>query len=489
MRFGDQTWTYGAFDAWVNQAANALAERGVKRGSHVAVWLGSSPDTFRLHLALYKLGAVVVPLISKATEAETHFVLEHSEAEVLIADVELASVPPALDELPLLRSVIPVGAPEGDPSASTYEQFDLASTDAPADSGSAPDELAILLYTSGSTGKPKGVMIPAQGFVDTGRAFARHFELRPTDNYLLTLPMFHAAGAISSPGQTIASGGCFTIMPRWSPSRFWATARDVHATVTTLFPSQVAMLMGLPATDRDQDHQIRLVITHEYAPAFMARFGVDTCTIWGMTETSGICTATRPGWTRRAAGFVGEPMEDAVVTIRDLDGNVLPAGDEGEIWLYHPSSMLGYFRDEAATAATLSDKWIRSGDLGVLDAQGQLFFRGRIKNLIKRSGENIAGEEVEDVIASHPDVDECIVFGVPDEIRTEEVYAIVVAHGEGADPEALRDWCLERISSWKSPRFIEVRSELLPRLPNEKLDRQAVKRSIALEQAWDRESL
>jgi crotonobetaine/carnitine-CoA ligase len=152
--------------------------------------------------------------------------------------------------------------------------------------------------------------------------------------------------------------------------------------------------------------------------------------------------------------------------------------------------MLGYLKDPEATAQTLVDGWVRSGDQGVIDDAGRLLFVGRIKNVIKRSGENVSAEEVEEELMRNPDVAECTVFGVPDPVRTEEVAAVVVrSAGAAADPAALREACAERLVRWKLPRYVVVRDEPLPRLANGKLDRVALRASVDLDKAWDARAL
>jgi acyl-CoA synthetase (AMP-forming)/AMP-acid ligase II len=164
----------------------------------------------------------------------------------------------------------------------------------------------------------------------------------------------------------------------------------------------------------------------------------------------------------------------------------VPAGVTGEICLRHRHVMLGYLRDPEATAQTLMHGWVRSGDLGTIDEAGRLFFVGRLKNVIKRSGENISDEEVEEALEAHPDVIECTVFAVPDPIRTEEVAAAVVRRpGTRAELDELRTACAERLVRWKLPRYIIVRDEPLPRLPNGKLDRVALRDSLDLTGAFD----
>jgi acyl-CoA synthetase (AMP-forming)/AMP-acid ligase II len=148
--------------------------------------------------------------------------------------------------------------------------------------------------------------------------------------------------------------------------------------------------------------------------------------------------------------------------------------------------MLGYLKDPEATAQTLVDGWVRSGDNGVLDEAGRLFFVGRIKNVIKRSGENVSAEEVEDVLAALEEVAECTVFGVADELRTEEVAAVVVPSGGAVpDPGRLREACAGRLARWKLPRYLLISPQPLPRLPNGKLDRVRLREGLDLDRAWD----
>jgi acyl-CoA synthetase (AMP-forming)/AMP-acid ligase II len=195
----------------------------------------------------------------------------------------------------------------------------------------------------------------------------------------------------------------------------------------------------------------------------------------------------RPGYDGGLGdNYVGVPMKGVEVAVLDDTLQPVAPGADGEIALRHRHVMLGYLNDEEATSATLHDGWVRSGDIGHLDDEGRLFFVGRFKNVIKRSGENVSAEEVETVLAEHPDVAECTVFAVPDPIRTEEVGAVVVRRpGATADPEAQRAACAAKLVRWKLPRYVFLREEPLPRLPNGKLDRVALRASLDLEHAWD----
>jgi crotonobetaine/carnitine-CoA ligase len=206
-----------------------------------------------------------------------------------------------------------------------------------------------------------------------------------------------------------------------------------------------------------------------------------------MTETGAICAGSEPGYEGELGeNYVGTAMDGSEIGIFDEDFRPLPPGEPGEIALRHPHVMLGYLRQPEETARTLVDGWVRSGDRGVMDEEGRVFFAGRFKNVIKRSGENVSAEEVELALADHPDVSECAVFGVPDPIRAEEVAAVVVVRpGAALEPAGLRAACAATLVRWKLPRYLLLRDEPLPRLGNGKVDRVQLVESFDVGAAWD----
>jgi acyl-CoA synthetase (AMP-forming)/AMP-acid ligase II len=209
-----------------------------------------------------------------------------------------------------------------------------------------------------------------------------------------------------------------------------------------------------------------------------------------MTETLGVGALTPAGFTRHRPQLIGRPVpEDAEFRITSADGHPLPPGERGELCLRHPHVMQGYYRDPENTRETLRNGWLHSGDLASMDGEGYVYFHGRLKNVIKRGGENISGEEVEFTLMEHPDVEECVVRSVEDPIRTEEVYAIVVIRGATDLTESqLVEWCRERLSNWKIPRYIRFVREPLPKLASGKIDRLAVNASADPKATWDREN-
>jgi crotonobetaine/carnitine-CoA ligase len=482
---GERTWSYCEFDAWAATLACGLREQGVGRGTLVATLLPTSARLLRLQVAIIKLGAVAVPMIAGSTAAETRHVLSHSGSELLITDGSGWRVAQDAGAHELRLGVFVEGE-DATPPARSAELLEQASAIELLDPGTDPLEPMAIMYTSGSTGAPKGVIQPSASLATTGDALAEALELDSDDVVLCALPLFHTAATHMAFASAVAAGARLELMDRFSRGAFWPLARSGGTTATFMFPSQLAILMSEPPSPVDRDNALRVCFSHIRNEAFCERFGVDVCAGWAMTETCGMGTVLRPGSGDPPAGQVGRPYpDDARVRICDADGSELAPGERGEIWFSHRHVMSGYHRDPESTAATLRDGWVGSGDVGSIDEDGILYFHGRVKHVIKRSGENIAGEEVEFVLMAHPDVEEAIVCGVPDAIRTEEVHATVRLREDRAiGPAELASWCAERISAWKVPRYITLAGEPLPRLANGKPDRSLIRAQVAVEQAW-----
>lgn len=492
LHHGERSWTFDELDTEMLALAAGLESLGVRRGDPVLVGMGNRPEALLAELAIAELGAIFVPLLPGLGFEELAFPVAHSEARLLLADPEAAG--PLLArraELPSLGRIAVTADVEVPAGVGTLSFEELAATPAApprALPGYDEDSPAAILYTSGSTGRPKGVVLRAGCFASVGETFSARFGIGPDDVYLLPTSLAHAVGALTALSIAVRNGSSIDLVDRFSPARFWDDVAAHDATFSILFPAHLNLLLET-ADDapRPGEHSLRLVITHAHNRRFAERFGVELATVWGMTETGAQCVGSEPGYDGGLGdNYVGTPMEGVEVAIFDDRMRALPAGETGEIALRHRHVMLGYSKDPDATAQTLVDGWVRSGDNGVLDDAGRLFFVGRIKNVIKRSGENVSAEEVEEVLGALDAVAECTVFGVPDELRTEEVAAVVVpSGGADLDPADLRDACAERLARWKLPRYLLIRPEPLPRLPNGKLDRVRLREAIDLERAWD----
>jgi crotonobetaine/carnitine-CoA ligase len=486
LRADERNWTYREFDRWVDVLAARLAELGVGARMHVAMLLPSGVELLRLQWALRKLGAVWVPAIPGSTHAEAAHVIRHSLAEVLVTDQAHWRV---LQDGGGLGSAVRPYLTDGDePEAPhLYGPSAPAVAEPPVPPGEHPDDPIAIMYTSGSTSRPKGVLVKGRGFAAIGHSVADRLGVTVEDRWYGLLPLFHA-GAFLVTAPAIARGGSIVLRPKFSRTAFWSDVRRHGTTVTFLMPAMMSMLLGEPPRPDDADNPLRLASTHARNEPFARRFGVTLCTSWTSTETLGAGALSPPGFADSRPGVIGPVIpDDAEVKAVDENGRDLPPGEDGELCVRHPSVTPGYFRDPANTAAALRNGWMHTGDLGAVDDRGVVTYRGRIKNMIKRLGENVAGEEVELAFLEHEDVEECVVCGVPDPVRTEEVFAtVVVRPGAAVTEPELAGWCRQRLSAWKVPRYIRLITEPFPRLANGKVDRRRVGATVDVTTAWDR---
>lgn len=482
-----RTWTYGEFDRWVESLAVGLRARGVDEGTHVALLLPSGIDLLRLEWALAKLGAVWVPAIPGSTYDEAKYVIEHSRARFLVTDREHWDVlvgGGAPDDLPTTTFL----ADGEDDGAGALAAVEEEGATVPPLEWTDGESLSMILYTSGSTGRPKGVMIKSSAFPRLGHFMDERMQTGPEDRWYCNLPLFHGAAQMTV-FPAIRSGAALFLRPRFSRSRFLDDVREHRLTAGFLMPGMVSMVLTQPRRDDDADNTLRVVYGHVRNEEFSARFGTEIVTVWCSTETMGAGAMAYPGYDpERGPDVIGPRLpEDAEIKVVAEDGHELGPEEPGEFVVRSPNSMLGYYRDEENTAKTLRDGWVYTGDLGTITPTGGVRYMGRIKNVIKRSGENVAGEEVEIVIAEHPAVEDCVVCAVPDPIRTEEVYA-TVSRREPVTEGELIAWCRERLSDFKVPRYLKLTDDELPRLPNDKLDRRRISGVADPESTWDRQA-
>ncbi len=492
LRSEGRVWTFAECDAVVRALASGLGALGAGPGVRVLVGLSNRAETVPVQLALQQLGAVHIPLLGGLTFEELAFQIDHSEAGILIADDPVAAtLLLRRDEWPRpMRVVLAADAMAEHAARDAVSLDELPGGVTPPPAPPSYDEWSpvAILYTSGSTGRPKGVVLPSGSFFSCGQAFAERYGIGPDDNIFLPTPLAHAVGALTDMSLAVHTGCRLTVVDRFSPGEFWRQIDESGATVSILFPAHLNLLLETQASAPPAGATtLRLVITHSWHEPFRERFGVELATVWGMTETGALSVGGDPG-ERGGEGFVGRPMMGVDVRIIDEELRPVAPGVVGEICLRHRHVMLGYLKNPEATDSTLVDGWVRSGDLGFVDDTGALHFAGRLKNVIKRGGENISAEEVEAVLAEHPDVVEALVVGVPDRLRTEEVGAIVVVRADTElGPAALVGGVADRMARWKLPRYVVVGTRPLPRLGNGKIDRVGARRLLDPDEAWDRE--
>lgn len=463
---------------------------GVGPGDRVVVLLPNVPEVGIAYAAAWRAGAVVTPVVFLIGEAELAHVLADSGAVVAVTSPEF--LPKVLAAAPgsAVRSVVVVGEPPTDapterPAAGGPALVAAAALDdAPPLASPVPrtgDDLAALLYTGGTTGRAKGVMLTHRGLQHVGRAGAAVSHISGASRTLLPLPLSHAYGLLISVIGLHVHEPAESILMRWfDPAGFVRLVAEHRPHRAAVVPSMIALLLGQPLESADLS-SLRVLgsggapLAVELAHAIEQRLpGLTVVEGYGMTESSALLTTQRPE--ERRLGTVGRAVPGVEVRVVDPEtGEVLPAGREGEIVARGAGLMAGYWHDDAATASTVVDGWLHTGDVGVLDADGYLRVVDRLKDLVIRGGFNVYPRDVEDALVEHPDVVMAGVVGRPDALLGEEVVAFVALRPDATlTPDALLAWARERLAAHKRPREVHV-VPAVPLTSVGKLDRKALR--------------
>jgi carnitine-CoA ligase len=468
LRADDAQLTFAQAAGRAGAVAHSLRNAGVRRGDLVVVTARTTPPYLLCWLALASLGAVSVATNPRSAPAELAGLVRQVSPRALITDAGLAGLVDAagIADLPEL-GVLDVDALGGE-AQDVAELPDVAVT---------PDDLATLIPTSGTTGKSKLVMQTHRAYAMAGEGFPFWMELTAADRLMTSLPLFHINAPAYSVMGSLACGAGLVLLPRFSASGFVDAARRHGATEFNAIGAMLEILMRQPPREDDADSPLRLCYTGP-APErarqeeIEARFGLRIVVGYAMSESPyGLIWAhgTRPFGT---LGTVRQhPVLGVVNSARVVNeaGAELGAGETGELLLRNPVLTRGYWGMPEETARVLTDGWLHTGDLVTVGADGTYTFVSRVKEVLRRRGENLSPLEVEEVLAAHPDVLECAVTGVPSELSEEEVKAFVVAvPGAKLDFAGLRQFAAGRLAAFKVPRYWQ-QVEDLPRTPTSRV--------------------
>lgn len=461
-------FTYGELDATVNQLANALRELGVGHESKVNLHLPNSMELYLFWFALSKLGAVSVPTNILNTAADMAYILSHSESVATVTEPAYVDVvETARRSAPNVKHQIIArsnGAPAG------WLQLEKLIGSGPTTSPGLrlvpTDELA-MMYTSGTTAKPKGVLVTHASYLFAGESLARHIRVTSEDRWIIVLPLFHANALYYSTCSALSVGASFAVMDRFSASRFWDQAIRHEATLASLFAAPLRMLLAQPRNPAYRHNRLRIVVyAQNINPAqedeWHERFGAPLCQLYGMTETMAPNLINPMDFPRKNQS-IGLPTLGQEIKLVDETGQEVETGQIGQITVRGVPGwtiMKGYFKNPEATADTIRDGWLYTGDNAYLDDEGYHYFVDRRKDMIKRGGENVAASEVEAVINQHPAVFESAVIGIPDPIRDESIKAFVILKENATATEGeIIEWCRTRLAKFRVPEQVELRSE------------------------------
>ena len=456
--------TYAEFDARIAAFAEQLAETGFGRGDVLAVMLPNRVELLVALFAAWRLGGAVTPVNPAFTASEAEHQIGDSGAAVVVNEGPQA---PSAG-----RSVIHV------------EDMRASATGVPVGPVPLePGDVALLIYTSGSTGRPKGVILDHANAEAMSVTMARHFSLTERDHCLLVLPLFHVNAIMVSALASFRSGGQLSIVGNFSASRFFEQVERLRPTYFSAVPTIYALLASQPADVRPDTSSLRFVVcgaapvSAELLDRCEARFGFTMVEGYGLTE--GTCaSACNPVDGVRKLGTVGPALPGQRIEIRGDDGAPLPVGMVGEVVISGPTVMRGYLNRPEATAETLVDGWLHTGDVGRLDEDGYLTIVDRVKDMIIRGGENIYPKEIEAVLTAVPGVLEAAVVGRPDDLLGESPVAYVSLYPDAQlSEDDLLEHCRLHLTRVKVPERIEI-VEALPKNPVGKTDKPSLRRSL-----------
>ncbi|WP_328535597.1 long-chain-fatty-acid--CoA ligase [Streptomyces sp. NBC_00344] len=451
---GEQHLTYAQLDNLAGRVAALLAERGVVPGDRVAVMLPNMLEFPVLYYGVLRAGGIVVPMNPLLKSREVAHYLRDSGARLIFAFGPVAERATAGAE-GTPAHVVKIEAGSLDTLLAGYEE--PAST-----AGGGQDDTAVILYTSGTTGVPKGAELTHANLARNADLTACSlFALTPDDAVMGCLPLFHAFGQTCAMNAAVGAGARLVLLPRFEPGAAWETIARERITIFEGVPTMYAALLGQNHDGVDAS-SLRLcasggsALPVEVLHAFEAAFECPVLEGFGMSETSPVASFNHPDKPRKA-GSIGTPVEGVEMRLVDEKDGV------GELCVRGHNVMKGYWGRHEATAETVQDGWLHTGDLARVDADGYYFVVDRKKDLVIRGGFNIYPREIEEVLYEHPSVAEAAVIGVPHAMLGEEVAAAVtLRHGSGTTAGELKQFVKERVAPYKYPREVWI-LDLLPK--------------------------
>jgi long-chain acyl-CoA synthetase len=506
--YQDERMTYGEAHRQVAAIGAWLASQGVVRGDRVAIAMRNYPEWILAYWACVSLGIAVVGMNAWWVAEEIDYALKDSSPKVIFCDGERLA---RLIERPSTTEGITLVATRAEPRPGDVLEWSqvIANGGALPEAAVDPDDDACIFYTSGTTGFPKGAQLTHRGCISnlfslmfsgqaTALATAQATGVAPDPNApppvpisLLTTPLFHVTANNCGIYPITAGGGKLVLMYRW----------DAKTALTLIEKEKVTGMSGVPVMSRELithpdfgKHDLSSLLSlggggAQLPPDLVHKIdqSVQTArpsTGYGMTETCGIITAVSADFFVDKPASAGPAMPDFEIKCVDDAGNTVPVGEVGELWVRGAQVIKGYLNRPDATADSITDGWLHTGDIARVDSDGFIFIVDRKKDMVLRGGENVYCAEVEACLYRHPAVAECSVFGVPDERLGEEVAAAVYPRpGHDLDGAALRDHCAAIMAKHKIPRYLWIVAEPLPRNASGKFLRRQLKETLALAEA------
>lgn len=485
----DRSLTHGEFAAQSRRLGSALHKVGCRKQDRVSMISFNSIEQCLIYGAGEMSGFITAPLNFRLAAEEIVYQVNDCTPRVLFFQSRFADLIGGIrDRLTSVTHFVCIGAaPDW---ATDFERF-LATGDAAGPPFSAEEhDVVYLIYTSGTTGKPKGCMLSHHNQMFTNMACSADLGIGRTDRTLVVMPLFHI-GAKDVQLAAQVQGATVVIAERFDPDEYLQIVQDQKITVAHLAPTMIQGLLESALVEKLELSSLRVVL---YSAAAMPisvlrraieRFGRIFQNAYGLTESSGTSLhrlehdPDGDEVAQRHLRSVGVPFPGVDLMIADEDGRPQPTGTPGEILFRSPGNMVGYWNNSAATIDALRDGWLRTGDVGVLDADGYCYIVDRKKDMINSGGENIYSREVEEALLTHPAIEEVSVIGVEDPKWGEAVCAIIVTKpGRTLTDEAVIEHSRSQLASYKKPRKV-VFVDSLPKLASGKVDKVTLRKTFA----------
>lgn len=473
----DLRLTFGELNGRANRVANALLADGIEKGERVGLLLMNGAEFMEAYFALAKVGAVVVPLNWRLVADELEFILKDSGTRRLIYDGDFAETVADLhargDKTDVAQWLQVTGGGDGAHFAQSYERFrDAASSDESESRGSDEDMLYIM-YTSGTTGLPKGVVHTHTSSIWAVLSIAASVRYQDGDRYLAALPMFHV-GALTPLAVNVYAGVTSIVMRSFDPVLAWELIERERITTGLAVPAMLNFMVQVDGFEHRFDRSsLRWMMTGAapVPPALVqlyADLGIGVQQVYGLTESCGPACLMDPENSLRKPSSTGRAFFHTDIRVVNDAGEDCGPEEPGEVLVRGKHIMREYWNRPDATAETLIDGWLHTGDVAIMDEEGFVSIQDRIKDMIISGGENVYPAEIESVLMSHPDISEAAVIGMPSEKWGESPFAIVVKSDDALTEADVLNFCHGKLARFKQPAgatFIEV----IPRNPSGKI--------------------
>ena len=472
----DLRLTFAELNERSNRIANAFVEAGVRKNERVALLLMNSAEFMEAYFGLAKIGAVVVPLNWRLVADELEFILKDSGATRLIFGEEFVEVVANLHgrgEATDIRQWLQVeGGEDVAWFAESYRQFRDAAAATEPEAGAADDDMLYIMYTSGTTGLPKGVVHTHNTSIWAILTIAVNCHYREDDRFLGALPMFHV-GALTPCAVNVYQGATSVVMRSFAPQLAWELLERERVTIALMVPAMLNFMLQVPGFERFDFSRLRWIMTGA-APVPVAltkrymELGVGVRQVYGLTESCGPACLMDAEDSLRKPDSTGKSFFHTEVRVVNEAGEDCAPGESGEVLVAGAHIMREYWNRPEATAETIVDGWLHTGDVATMDEEGFVSIQDRIKDMIISGGENVYPAEIEGVLMTHADIADAAVIGQESEAWGESPLAVVVRSSDGLTEADVLDYCQGRLARFKQPKGVVFTDEI-PRNPSGKI--------------------